>query len=187
MSSHIKKTAEHLSCPVCRQLYNNPKYLPCYHSYCERCIEKLIVQSKITCPECRQEAKVPPGGVKKFQSNFFVNRLMDDLIYNCKDNSEEVKCDNCDEDDPVVSYCTDCNFFLCQVCYSCHKRDKQTRRHSVVLLDNLKSAEILSSTKPPQCKDHDREMLFYCVTCAELICHSCTVNDHYGHEHDTVK
>ena len=75
-SFHIKKTAEHLSCPVCHQLFKNPKFLPCYHSYCEGCLEKIMVRSKITCPECRQEAIVPTGGVKNFQSNFFVNRMM---------------------------------------------------------------------------------------------------------------
>ena len=76
----VKKAQNNLTCPVCYQLFKNPKYLPCYHSYCEGCLEKMQVQSKILCPECRKEAEVPAGGVKELATNFFINRLVDDLI-----------------------------------------------------------------------------------------------------------
>ena len=76
----VKKAQNNLTCPVCYQLFKNPKYLPCYHSYCEGCLEKMQVQSKIICPECRKEAEVPAGGVKELATNFFINRLVDDLI-----------------------------------------------------------------------------------------------------------
>ena len=187
-SFHIKKTAEHLSCPVCRQLFKNPKFLPCYHSYCEGCLEKIMERSKITCPECRQEAIVPTGGVKNFQSNFFVNRMMDELIFNCKEDSGEVQCDSCDEADPVVSYCPDCNYFLCQVCNNYHKCDKLSRGHGTVPLNNLKSDhENIPRVKMLRCREHDNEMIFYCETCEELVCSSCTMKYHSGHEHDTIK
>ena len=146
-----------------------------------------MVQSKITCPECRQEATVPPGGVKNFPSNFFVNRMMDELIFNCKEDNVEVKCDRCDEDDPVVSYCPDCNYFLCQVCNNFHKRDRQSRGHGIVPLKDNKSAEKVPGAKMLQCREHGSEMLYYCETCEELVCFSCTVKYHSGHEHDTIK
>ena len=94
----VKKAQNNLTCPVCYQLFKNPKYLPCYHSYCEGCLEKMQVQSKIIlCPECRKEAKVPAGGVKELPNNFFINRLVDDLILKKKvDGEQEVKCDECD-------------------------------------------------------------------------------------------
>ena len=41
-----KKAQNNLTCPVCYQLFNNPKYLPCYHSYCEGCLEKIALQSE---------------------------------------------------------------------------------------------------------------------------------------------
>ena len=75
----IKKAQNNLTCPVCYQLFKNPKYLPCFHSYCEGCLEKMQVQSKVICPECREETMVPVG-VRKLPSNFFINRLVDDLI-----------------------------------------------------------------------------------------------------------
>ena len=106
----VKKAQNNLTCPVCYQLFKNPKYLPCYHSYCEECLEKMQVQSKIICPECRKEAKVPAAGVKELPNNYFINRLLGDLILQKKvDGEQEVKCDECDNN-PVVSFCPDGNF-----------------------------------------------------------------------------
>ncbi|XP_065908656.1 tripartite motif-containing protein 2-like [Dysidea avara] len=187
----VKKAQNNLSCPVCYQLFNNPKYLPCYHSYCEGCLEKMQVQSKIICPECRKEAKVPAGGVKEFATNFFINRLVDDLILKKKVTGEEkVNCDDCDEDDPVVSFCPDCNSFLCSACNDSHNRQKRFRGHAVVPLTELRSNKetpaIQAKVKIPLCKEHDYELKHYCETCDELVCMYCTMKDHNGHDHDTV-
>ena len=190
-AAEVKKAQNNLTCPVCYQLFNNPKYLPCYHSYCEGCLEKMQVQSKIICPECRQEAKVPAGGVKELPNNFFINRLVDDLILKKKvDGEQEVKCDECNEDDPVVSFCPECNSFLCLTCNDYHKRSKKYFNHAVVPLTELKSnkdAPIQAKVKIPLCKEHDEQLKYYCETCDELVCMYCTVKKHNGHNHDSVK
>ena len=190
-AAEVKKAQHNLTCPVCYQLFKNPKYLPCYHSYCEGCLEKMQVQSKIICPECRKEAKVPAGGVKELPNNFFINRLVDDLILKKKvDGEQEVKCDECDEDDPVVSFCPECNSFLCHACNDHHKRNKRYCGHAVVPLTELKSskdAPIQAKVKIPLCKEHDEQLKYYCETCDELVCMYCTVKKHNGHHHDSVK
>ena len=187
----VKKAQNNLTCPVCYQLFNNPKYLPCYHSYCEGCLEKMQVQSKIICPECRKEATVPAGGVKELATNFFINRLVDDLILKKKvDGEQEVKCDECNGDDSVVSFCPDCNLFLCHSCNDHHKRSKFYHDHAVVPLTELKSnkdAPIQAKVKIPLCKEHDEQLKYYCETCDELVCMYCTVKKHNGHHHDSVK
>jgi len=188
----VKKAQNNLTCPVCYQLFNNPKYLPCYHSYCEGCLEKMQVQSKIICPECRKEAKVPAEGVKEFATNFFINRLVDDLILKKKVAGEEkVNCDSCNEKDPVVSFCPDCNSFLCHACDGFHKRSKMFTSHGVVPLTELRSNKetpaIQARVKIPLCKEHDYELKHYCETCDELVCMYCTMKKHNGHNHDTTK
>ena len=113
---------------------------------------------------------------------------MDELIFNCKEDSGEVQCDSCNEVDPVVSYCPDCNYFLCQVCNNYHKHDKLSCGHGTVALNNLKSDhENIPGVKMLRCREHDSEMIFYCETCEELVCSSCTVKYHSGHEHDNIK
>ena len=190
-AKEVKKATVNLTCPICYQLFNNPKYLPCHHSYCEQCLEKMQVQNKIICPECRKEAAVPPGGVKDLPNNFFINRMVDELVLKRKvEGEEEVKCDECDENDPVVAYCAECNMFFCQICHELHKRSKRFCGHGIVPLTELRSNKdvtIQPKTKAPICKEHDIELLFYCETCEQLICMYCTVKEHNGHNHDTVK
>ncbi|XP_065888618.1 E3 ubiquitin-protein ligase TRIM71-like [Dysidea avara] len=190
-AKEVKRATDNLSCPVCFQVFKNPKYLPCYHSYCEGCLEKMQVQSKITCPECRQEATIPTGGVKDLQNNFLISRLVDELVLKHKvEGEDEVQCELCDEDDPVVTFCPDCSMFLCHVCNEAHKRDKRSRGHCIVLLTELRSKKdvpVQPKPKAPMCKKHEIELSFYCETCAELVCMYCTVKDHAGHEHDSVK
>ncbi|XP_065907097.1 tripartite motif-containing protein 2-like [Dysidea avara] len=186
----IKVAIDNLTCPVCYQLYNNPKYLPCHHSYCQACLEKIQVQSKILCPECRTEAAVPEGGVKDLPSNFFINRLVDDMILKRKAKGEtEAQCDECD-DETVVAYCPECNMFYCDACYESHKRSKRYRGHDIVPLTELRSKKdvpIQPKAQVPVCQKHDMGLFFYCETCEELICVYCTVKDHAGHKHDSVK
>ena len=190
-AAEIKKVQDNLTCPVCYQLFTSPKYLPCYHSYCEGCLEKMQVQSRIICPECRKEAKVPAGGVKEMPSNFFIKRLVDDLILKKKvDDEEEMKCDECNGNDPVVSFCPDCNLFLCHSCNDHHKRSKFYLGHGIISLTELKSnkdASIQAKVMIPLCKEHDEQLKYYCETCDELICMYCTVKKHNGHHHDSVK
>ena len=187
----VKMATDNLSCPVCYQLFKNPKYLPCHHSYCEQCLEKMQVQSKIICPECRKEVIVPPGGVKDLDNNFFINRLVDEFILKCKVEGEaEVKCDECSGEDSVVAFCPDCTLFLCHVCNEYHKRSNKFRGHGIVPLTELRSKKDVAIQPKPKammCREHDIELLFYCETCDQLVCMYCTVKDHNGHNHDTVK
>ena len=41
--------------------------------------------------------------------------------------------------------------------------------------------------KIPICQEHDEQLKYYCETCEQLVCMYCTVKDHNGHNHDTVK
>ena len=187
----VKMATDNLSCPVCYQLFKNPKYLPCHHSYCEWCLEKMQVQSKIICPECRKEAIVPPGGVKDLDNNFFINRLVDEFILKRKVEGEaEVKCDECSGEDPVVAFCPDCTLFLCHVCNECHKRSNRFRGHGIVPLTELRSKKdvtIQPKAKALVCSEHEYELKHYCESCDELVCLYCTMKKHNGHNHDTVK
>ena len=187
----VKMATDNLSCPVCYQLFKNPKYLPCHHSYCEQCLEKMQVQSKIICPECRKEAIVPLGGVKDLDNNFFINRLVDEFILKRKvEGAAEVKCDECHGEDPVVAFCPDCTLFLCHVCNEYHKRSIKSRGHGIVPLTELRSKKDVAIQPKPKammCREHDIELLFYCETCDQLVCMYSTVKDHIGHNHDTVK
>ena len=132
--------------PLCNQLFKNPKYLPCYYPYYEECLEKMQEYSKITCLKCRNETKVPTGGVKDLPSNYFMNNLVNKVILNYKlENETELRCEECDEDDSVVVFCTDCKLFLCHFCKESHKYSKSHCSHNLISLTELRSNKDLKS------------------------------------------
>ena len=188
----IKEVTGHLSCPICYELYKKPKYLPCYHSYCEECLVKLVVQSNITCPECRKTHVVPSGGVEQLPNNFFINRLLDEVALKRKvEGEEEAKCDLCVRGDAVEVLCLDCGAFLCTHCVSNHKYSRDWQNHNLMPLNDLRSKKEEVAIKPKakyaMCQKHELELNFYCETCDQLVCHYCIMKDHLKHDHDTVK
>ena len=191
VSKQMNKVTGHLSCPICYELYKKPKYLPCYHSYCEECLVKLVVQSNITCPECRKTSVVPSGGVKQLPNNFFINRLLDEVALKRKvEGEEEAKCDQCTRNDPVKALCLDCGEFLCN-CLEHHKYSKEYQNHNMMPLNEVRSKKEGITIKPKPkfalCPKHELEFNFYCETCDQLVCQYCIIKDHLKHDHYTVK
>ena len=193
-AEQMKKVASHLTCPVCYELYKKPKYLPCYHSYCEQCLVKLhkAGSDSITCPECRKTSAIPSGGIKQLPNNFFINRIFDEVALKEKVTGEEdVRCELCVREDPAVVLCFDCGVFLCSHCHESHKYSREYQGHSMSQLKELrkekKDINVRPKAKPLLCQEHDMELNFYCGTCEQLVCHYCTTTDHNGHEHNTVK
>ena len=191
-AEQMKKVTGHLSCPICYELYQKPKYLPCYHSYCEECLVKLVVQSNITCPECRKTSVVPSGGVKQLPNNFFINRLLDEIALKRKvEGEEEAKCDLCVRGDTVEVLCLDCGALLCGRCFDNHKYSKEYQNHNMMPLNEVRSKKEGITIKPKSnsalCQEHELELNFYCETCDHLVCQYCIMKDHFKHDHDTVK
>ena len=72
----LEELEEEITCAVCQGHYQQAKLLPCNHYYCRACIEELAKRSRgepFACPECRNEATLPPGGVEELQGAFFVD------------------------------------------------------------------------------------------------------------------
>ncbi|KAG5848442.1 hypothetical protein ANANG_G00098500 [Anguilla anguilla] len=70
-----------LICSICLDRYDNPKVLPCLHTFCESCLQNYIPAHSLTlsCPVCRQTSILPEKGVSALQNNFFITNLMDVL------------------------------------------------------------------------------------------------------------
>ena len=197
MAAKQTEVAEYLSCPECHELYKKSRYLPCCHSCCEHCLKKLQTESNalsiITCPVCSEEATVSKGGVEDFPDNFFINRLVDEVVIKRKVNGvEDVSCDRCIRwNDPAVTLCMDCGVFLCKHCCESHKYEKISQGHNMRELSELRSTKEEISRqlkqKPVLCLEHDLELSFYCETCEQVVCHYCTIKEHNKHVYNTMK
>ena len=60
-----KKLAKHLECAICLERFKEPKVLACQHSYCRKCLKRLVADVdgrrdmfQVKCPECRRKTKV---------------------------------------------------------------------------------------------------------------------------------
>ena len=78
----IEKLDEQLNCAICFETYTDPKLLQCFHIYCQKCLEKLVIRDEqgklsLTCPTCRQATPVPANGVRGLQTAFHINDLLE--------------------------------------------------------------------------------------------------------------
>ena len=62
VSTLEERVAKNLECAICLDTYDDPRMLRCQHSYCKKCLKKIVIRvghvQKVTCPECRVEIKV---------------------------------------------------------------------------------------------------------------------------------
>ncbi|XP_037118575.1 E3 ubiquitin/ISG15 ligase TRIM25 isoform X1 [Syngnathus acus] len=64
-----KVLQEELTCPVCLDVFHDPRLLPCGHNFCKICLDRLrqlTDQSRFQCPECRESHRCN----RSFQKNF---------------------------------------------------------------------------------------------------------------------
>ena len=76
MATKVTEVDDLTSCPVCFKDFSEvpphvPRILPCFHTLCEHCVEQVLWNSSLVCPECREKHDAPKG-VKTFQQNKYV-------------------------------------------------------------------------------------------------------------------
>ena len=185
---NLRKEAE---CPLCLETVNDPKTLPCLHSFCLHCLDKLAtfarrqLQGTIKCPVCLTLFKIPEENTfRGFPTSFHLNRLVDILAL--KDGKTEgQRCDSCEESSTVISYCFICQIFLCTACLEAHQRLKTTRGHRNVLIEKLQVQDVKELIqRPVMCteKYHQNEVLeYFCQDCKVCICMKCGFVNHNSH------
>ena len=135
-SSGLLKLEEQLTCPVCLDLYTNPKTLPCLHSFCQECLEGLPQEREargdtyyLSCPTCRQHTKVPREGVGAFHVAFTLNNLKEitQSLKNKASDPQQVTCN--DHDKPLDGFCETCEMVIC---FHCAIRTHKDHKHDLV-------------------------------------------------------
>ena len=92
-----------LECPVCTKVYVQPRILPCRHTICEACLDKLVVGSSVTCPVDKSIHGVPEEGISRFTLNYYLISLVDSMCGLCRRRHPEEKCPHC-----ANQLCKDC-------------------------------------------------------------------------------
>ena len=177
-SSSFPSTNLSLSCVSCGGRAEELKCLPCLHSLalCEKaeCQEKMFQQG-VTCEICDEVFSIPPSGLL---SHPFALRKTVSSQYQkegvvCQEDHEEKRA--------AMSYCTDCDFFICQECVDLHRSKKMFKRHQIQLINETLEG---GSTKEDifQCVEHNVKKKLYCHDCQQMICAIChSVGGHKTH------
>ncbi|XP_067054088.1 E3 ubiquitin-protein ligase TRIM71-like [Acropora muricata] len=184
---------EHLCCPVCFNRFTNPKQLPCLHSFCLHCLQRIQatsgIQDTILCPECRRNFTIPGNGdLNTLPTNFRLNSLLDALpVTECK--TSRVKCGNCDKRRQESAYCFSCCSFWCEDCLPLHNRIKTFKEHHALALKDFGNEDFKNIFKQPTfCVKHEKkELELFCQVCKTTICNSCALVDHEGHAKVTLE
>lgn len=69
--------AELLTCPVCQDIFKDPRQLPCGHSLCLECVEKMIdhtSENPFRCPDCRAYF----GQIVEVQKNYTLSGIAEE-------------------------------------------------------------------------------------------------------------
>ena len=190
-SSVSPANRDNLKCSICLELFNDPRVLPCLHTYCLKCLQGLVSNKKsdLSCPQCRAKHKIPKGGVGSYLCDLSI--LSELETAKATTEIEQTKlCDFCITGEVAVSYCNECSEYLCECCKDMHKRGKRSSTHTVTLLEEAALFGSLHVIKQnPYCSQHpDYKLEIFCKTCNTLVCCKCMLETtHKEHKYDFLK
>ena len=202
MASNWQRVKEELTCAICQDLLNEPKILPCLHSFCTGCLKEWsgrlanLDPSKrhLECPLCRAKVLLSTSrAVEELPSHFSAIRLVEIVRLQEQAGSKKVTpiCQHCDDEEAAVSSCSECAIFLCEFCEKSHKKAKATKGHKIISLDEMRkgTSEVPSilPEKVDMCPTHPTKPLeLYCKCEDVLICRDCIIKKHKDHDYDVI-
>ena len=81
-NSPAERINELITCPICLDIFDDPRLLPCSHTICYKCIQAMArVNGKFTCP-LRDGIEVPQEAIAGLPLNRIVKNIVDSLKSN---------------------------------------------------------------------------------------------------------
>jgi hypothetical protein len=195
------KLEEDMECTVCLGTLRDPTTLPCLHSFCKVCLERVIEKHRkeasldrpireFNCPNCRSEFTLEPDETvanmkPKHPISNKVNKATAVL-----DGGAGIPCSHNCSQSYSVARCVTCEKFLCQKCLTAHNNYLGHSEHSVLSMPTMeglsKHENHLKTKRKMFCTEighEDKALKFYCETCDKLICRYCMdfKHDKQGH------
>ena len=189
----VNESISHTICGLCSKSYNDPRILPCLHSFCQQClhheIEKSDSQQVFKCPTCQRSMSIPVGGASGLPQNLHLGFEVEVAGYMSKIvGNSELCCDECIDggSGPADVFCCTCHQFLCKTCHDHHKHGRHLSKHNMVGLDRKGAKQLQSTMKPKeyycsQPNHEDNKLNYYCETCTLLVCRDCITLAHKDH------
>jgi len=107
-----KEFGDAVECKICKQVYADPRILPCGHTFCFKCIDEWRSNRQqvhsMSCPLCRNVFTYLPSELPK-------NYSFMDVLGKIKESGSRVYCGE-HVDRAIEIYCTDCKTAICTMC-----------------------------------------------------------------------
>ncbi|XP_028392123.1 E3 ubiquitin-protein ligase TRIM33-like isoform X2 [Dendronephthya gigantea] len=187
-----------LKCGICTKTLEEPKTLPCFHSFCQNCLARYIAkreeaskergsENAFECPLCKTQLELKQGDdVEEIPPIYFIKNLLD-ILPVIQRQTQNLHCGSCKAQGSVVCRCFDCERYLCEDCLATHSKWPDFKQHVVMTLEELAKPENhRTAKKKPCCLEqghNNKHFEFYCNTCQDLACMSCVVLDHPKPDH----
>lgn len=178
--------ARSVECPICLDKLQQPKSLPCLHSFCLECLRAYITKEMageksvmtFPCPICRTVTLPvdPTAPVKDWSRRFPTNSLILELFQETpsfcgpckrKDNS----------DTPAEFWCKRMDSFFCLRCKTSH-HDVIHSDCGIVKATDISVHETQRKSLSPKCPKHKKKTDLFCEDHLSLACAKCIAVDH---------
>ena len=179
-----------LKCGTCLELFQDPRSLPCLHTFCLECIKRTINGSNtFKCPLCRAVHQLSEEKAELLPVDQYAVQELPLRRLQQSEASSMRKCHTCGEQTSIAAWCEECDGVICQPCVSLHKKLAPLRGHSVVEKKDESADSLVKVSKTGlSCPKHAGESLKYvCTQCSELVCAECILMAHRYHKYSTAE
>lgn len=179
----LKEDSQFEWCGLCFDDYTDPRMLPCFHSYCSRCLKDYIDQTEecghFTCPLCKFKHPVPVDGVQGFKPNIYITALQ------ATKNMQDTFCETCDDNKThAENYCLECKQNFCARCGKIHLKMTMSKSHHLVSEKPDEHGQKMTSRS--YCEEHKQEINIFCFKCRLPICSICRDAAHELHNTQSI-
>jgi hypothetical protein len=159
-------------CAICSDLYQDPRLLPCSHTFCFQCIRNSVDDSTFNCP-LQDDTKIDQNDIASLPVNRKVKDTVEFMLHVnlASEDKSNHQCQNCTE--KAINWCERCAYYYCESCTNTVHSIKAFQSHTVI-----PSAERM----PSFCLEHsDEKFRYWCKQCEVLVCRDCLLFQHKDH------
>ncbi|CAM4986290.1 unnamed protein product, partial [Rotaria socialis] len=177
MVSNLTALVENvITCPICLKHFDQPRMLPCSHTFCFQCIQQMVTDNHgvLECPK-RDGVKVEGNNIGDLPLNETVRGLLQ-LFEN--PNSNIPLCDRCGTNEAEHWCDSDCKHCFCTKCWDSIHEVGQYQHHKKLSVKD-KPLEV------PRCGEHndeDQTLKYWCELCSKEMCGNCQQFKHKDHK-----
>ena len=114
---------DELKCAICLELFQDPRILPCLHTFCRECIQHSLNKNRsLKCPVCRAKHELNAEGARLLPVDEYALQELPLKKLQQQVGNTEQECKSCGKQASLVAWCDDCDAMICQPCVALYTK-----------------------------------------------------------------